>query len=119
MTLSGTAERLTVYLDQTAHHGRVSAFVAIVERARALHMAGATVLQGVEGFGGSSRVHRRHPLAVSDDVPVTITVVDTAERIDVLVSELEPLLSHGMVVRQPVEVVLHRGGGSRPKGTDR
>lgn len=118
MTLSGRAERLSVYLDQTAHHGRVSTFVSIVERARALHMAGLTVLQGVEGFGGSARIHRRHALAARDDVPVVIIVVDTAERIDALLAETEPLLSHGMVVRQPVDVVLHRGGGSRRRGTD-
>ncbi len=104
------AERLTIYVEQTLHRGRVPAFVEIVERARAAGLAGATVVQGVEGFGGSARIHRGHPLSVRADVPMVVTIVDTPEQIERFVPEIEKLVSRGLIVRQPVEVVVHRWG---------
>lgn len=115
MTLPRHAERLTIYLEQTEHRGRVSEFVEIVEKARALGLAGATVVQGAEGFGGSARVHRRHTLAVKADVPVVVTIVDTPEQIDRFLPEVEHLMPRGLVLRQPVEVVIHRSGKRAPK----
>ena len=115
MTLPRNAERLTIYLEQTEHHGRVSEFVEIVEKARALGLAGATVVQGMEGFGGSARVHRRHSLSVKADVPVVVTIIDTAEQIDRFLPEVEHLLPRGLILRQPVEVVIHRSGEPTPK----
>jgi PII-like signaling protein len=109
VTLPRAAERLTIYLEETAHHGRVAEFVGIIERARALGMAGAIGVQGIEGFGGSARIHRRHSLSLKEDVPVVITIVDTPERIDRFLPEVERLMPRGLVLRQPVEVVLHRG----------
>ena len=119
MSLPRHSERLTIYVEQTLHHGRVPAFVEIVERARAAGLAGATVLQGAEGFGGSARVHRSHPLSVRSDVPVVVTIVDTPEQIDRFIPEVERLLPRGLMVRQPVEVVLHRWGrpGSEAGGS--
>lgn len=116
-SLPRNAERLTIYLEQTEHHGRVSEYVEIVELARRRGLAGATVVQGAEGFGGAASVHRRHALAVKDDVPVVITLVDAAEKIDAFLYEVERLLPHGLVVRQPVEVVIHRRGGRAPKAS--
>ena len=115
MTLPRDSERLTIYLEQTDHR-RVADYVEIVERARAHGLAGATVLEGVEGFGTSSRVHRRQHLAIRADAPVVVVIVDTPERIDGFLPEVEPLVRHGLVVRQPVEVVIHRNGQPPSKG---
>lgn len=117
MTLPRQAERLTIYLEQTEHHGGVPEFVEIVERARAAGLAGATVAQGMEGFGGSAQLHRRRAFSVRADVPVVVTIVDTTERVDRFLAEVEHLMARGLIVRQPVEVVIHRrgapGGGRR------
>jgi hypothetical protein len=51
MTLARRAERLSIYLLQTSHHGRSADYVEVVARARQTGMAGVTVLQGSEGFG--------------------------------------------------------------------
>ncbi len=101
-------ERLTVYLERTDHHGRVPTYAAIVERARELGVAGATVLAGVEGFGRPSRVHRQRALSLSDDVPVIVIVVDSAARIDALLESLGDLVADVTVARHPVEVITYR-----------
>lgn len=108
MTLTGTAERLMIYLEQTDHRRTTPAYVEIVERARKAELAGATVLQGIEGFGAASQMHRHHALSVVEDVPVVVIVIDTPSRIESFVSSLEDMHLEGLVVRQPVEVVAHR-----------
>jgi PII-like signaling protein len=119
LTLPRRSERLTIYLEQTGRRGRVPDFVEIVERARTSRLAGATVVQGVEGFGRSGSVHRRHGLGVKADVPVVITIVDTSERIQAFLAEVEDLVPRGLIVRQPVEVVIHRDGAAPSPGASR
>lgn len=53
MKLEGENTLLRVYLDkfQKLHHRPL--YEAIVEMARKEHLAGATVLEGIEGFGQS------------------------------------------------------------------
>lgn len=113
MALTGTAERLMIYLEQTDHRGSTPAYVEIVERARKADLAGATVLQGIEGFGVTSRVHRHHTLSVVEDVPVVVVVIDTPTRIESFVASLDDMHLEGLVVRQPVEVVAHRPRSTR------
>lgn len=110
MTLPTSVQRLTIYLGQTERHGTVPAYVEIVERARRLGLSGATVLQGVEGFGGSALVHRRRRLAARADGPVVITVVDAPEQIERLLADVERFLRNGLTIRKQVQVVVHRSG---------
>jgi uncharacterized protein len=125
MALPRSAERLTIYLTQTQHQRHVPVYVKIIERAREVGMAGATVLQGIEGFGGSSTLHRRRAIALSEDVPVVVTIVDTTDRIEAFLTEITTLAPQALVLRSAVEVVVHRtpggirrGGRTDPGGAD-
>ena len=51
---------------------------ALLERLRKEGFAGATVFQGIAGFGARSVLHTTHILRLSEDLPVVIEVVDTA-----------------------------------------
>lgn len=112
LTLPRNAERLTIYLEQTEHRGRVPEFVEIVERARSMGLAGATVTQGSEGFGEAPGLHRRHPFSMIADVPVVVTIIDTPEQIGRFLLEVQKLVPRGLAVRQPVEVAIHRGSAT-------
>jgi uncharacterized protein len=108
MTLPRSAERLTIYLSQTEHHRGAPDYVKIVEVARKVGMAGATVVQGVAGFGASSTVHRRHAMSLADEVPVVVMVVDTPDRIDGFLRDITSLVPNAIAIRQSVEVAIHR-----------
>ena len=85
-------------------HGQNLA-LAIVERCRAMGMAGATASRGVMGFGPHLRLHRAHMLGLSEDLPERIEVVDRPERIVRLLPALEEMVGEGLVVLEDVRVV--------------
>jgi uncharacterized protein len=78
---------------------------AIVRRARAAHLAGATVLRGGMGFGRHSRVHTARMLDLSTDLPIVIEIVDAAEKIDAFLPEVDALVREGLVTLEAVRVV--------------
>lgn len=109
MTLDGTATRLTVYVGESDqwHHRPVS--TEIVHRAHAAGLAGASVFRGLEGFGHSSRIHTTRVLALTEDLPVAIVIVDSETRIRAFLPSLDELVHGGLVTIEPVEVVRHVG----------
>lgn len=115
MKIEGEAQRVTVYVGNSdTCHGRNVAH-AIIEKCRAMGIAGATATMGVMGFGKSSRVHRAHLLGLSEDVPERVEIVDRPERIAELLPVLDEMVQGGLVVLEDVEVVryLHDPKGSK------
>jgi uncharacterized protein len=99
------SKRMTVFVDETDMHGELPLYEAIVRRLIALEAAGATVQTGIMGFGKHGRVHRKRLFGISDDRPVTITVVDRSEKIDRIAEELQALLKEGLIVVENVTVI--------------
>ena len=112
MTLSGPARRLTVIVgeDDVWHHRPL--YSEIVHRAHRAGLAGASVFRGLEGFGPSRRVHTSRLLSLSEDLPVSIVIIDTAERIEEFLPQLDELVTEGIVVLDDVHV--HRYVGRKP-----
>jgi PII-like signaling protein len=107
MSVSGTAQRLMIIIDEdhTWHHKPMCA--EIIKRAHAAGLAGASAFRGIEGFGASSRVHTSRILSLLGNLPVMIVIVDTAEKIDAFLPQLDELRVRGVVTVEDVEVV-HR-----------
>ena len=103
--MTTAAVRLTVYVGESDRVGRRPLYTEVVRRARDAGLAGATVLRGLEGFGASQVVHTTRLLTFSEDLPMVIVLVDTVERIDAFLPELNRLVEGGLVVRDEVEVL--------------
>jgi PII-like signaling protein len=80
-------------------------YEAIVRKAKAAHLAGATVLRGPMGFGRHSRVHTAKLLELSTDLPVVIEIVDAEERIDAFLPTVDELVTEGLVTLEAVRIV--------------
>lgn len=109
--LQGPATRLTIFIGESDQWHRKPLYAEIVHRAHAAGMAGATVLRGVEGFGASSHIHTTRILSLSEDLPVAIVIVDTRERIQEFLPQLDELVDEGMVILDDVTVVRYTGRG--------
>ena len=107
--LHGPALRLTVIVgeDEQWHHRPL--YSEVVHRAHAAGLAGASVFRGIEGFGASRQIHTNRLLSLSEDLPVSVVVVDTADRIEAFLPQVVELVGEGLVTVEDVEVVHHAG----------
>jgi PII-like signaling protein len=97
--------QLTIYLNEADRSGDLALHEVIVRRLLHLHIAGATVIRGVMGYGLHGQVHRTRLFGVSDDRPVVIVSIDTPDQIHLAVQEIKPLVSEGLITVQEIEVL--------------
>jgi len=103
--LSGSATRLTIMIGESDRWHHHSLYSEIVHRAHRAGLAGATVLRGIESFGATSRVHTARLLSLSEDLPIVIVIVDQEQRLRDFLPHLDELVSGGLVILEPVEVI--------------
>jgi len=111
MTIEGEALLARIYIGDTDTYEGRPLYDAIVRHLRERGIRGASVFKGIEGFGRSSRVHTARILALSQDLPILIEVVDEAARLRPVLDELEPMIGGGLVTIERVEVVVYRAKG--------
>ena len=112
MEIPKTAVLLRIFIGEADRDGGRPLYEAIVLKAREMHLAGATVLRGAMGFGHSSRLHTTKILRLSEDLPLVIEIVDSEEKIDAFLPEVDRLMSSGLVTMEKVKV-LHYGPGTK------
>jgi PII-like signaling protein len=81
---------------------------AIIELLRARHYAGATALRGIMGFGASSKIHTDRIEILSLDLPVIIECIETEERIQAILPELDAMIGGGLITLERAKVILYR-----------
>lgn len=104
MKIEGDAKRVTIFIGESDRWHHQTLHTAIVEMLRKEGCAGATVVKGVEGFGKNSRIHTANVLRLSEDLPVIITFIDTAERVERVMAAIDEMVSGGLVIVEDVHV---------------
>jgi PII-like signaling protein len=78
---------------------------AVVELARAMHMAGASVFQVDLSYDARRRLLDARSEYLFVDIPVVVEIVDAPERVAQLLEQLRPMLADGIATVAPVRVV--------------
>jgi PII-like signaling protein len=109
------ASLLRAYVTANERWHGAPLYRAIVEKARALHLAGASVFRVELSYGAHRLLHDAMSEYTSYDIPVVIEVVDAPERVVALVDELGGMVGEGLVVTRAARVVRYshateRGG---------
>jgi PII-like signaling protein len=110
------ARLLRIYVDAHERWEGRPRYEAIVARARAAEVAGASVFPVEMSYGSHRHIHD----AASDygflELPVVIELVDAPERIAALLDELGPMIAGVEATVQPVRVVryAHSDPGATP-----
>jgi uncharacterized protein len=113
MNTPSEGELLRIFIGESDRHAGRPLYEAIVEEARKRGMAGATVIRGVLGFGAHSRIHTAKVLRLSEDLPMVVEIVDSAERIEAFIPDLDRMMDEGMVTVEKVRVIVYRGSKAK------
>ncbi len=105
---------LRIFIGESDRHGGLPLFEWIVRTAREHHMAGATVLRGLAGFGARSRMHTAKILRLSQDLPIVIELVDTKEKIGGFLEIVDAAIQEGIAALEDVDVHFYRAGRQEP-----
>jgi uncharacterized protein len=108
-TIDGPALRLTIFIGESDRWHHKPLYTEIVHRAHAAGLAGASVLRGIEGYGASSRIHTNRLLSLSEDLPIVVVIVDAQEKVRAFLPQLDELVTEGLVMVDPVEVIRYVG----------
>lgn len=105
MQIPRAAILLRIFLGENDRYEHRPLYEAIVLKAREAHLAGATVLRGPMGFGHSSRLHTAKILRLSEDLPIVIEIVDSDEKIEAFLPQLEEMMGSGLITLEKVRVL--------------
>ena len=97
-----SARILRIHISESDRYGGQPLFEAIVAKCRQLNIAGATVFQGLEGYGDSAELHRAH--LIRNDRPIVIVIVDIPENLDRLVPAVEEMLDTCVLATSDAEM---------------
>ncbi len=116
MQLPEQALALRIFIGEDDKDDGRPLYEAIVLKAREMHLAGATVLRGALGYGHSSRLHTSKILRLSEDLPLVVEIVDSEDRINAFLPELDRLMTSGLITIETVRVLQYGDQAVRNTG---
>ncbi|MGD0298987.1 MAG: DUF190 domain-containing protein [Bryobacteraceae bacterium] len=114
----GPAKLLRVFLGEADKWHDEPLYDAIVKKLRMLDIAGATVYRGILGYGAKGHQHKKSFFHVSRDMPIMLSVIDTADKITAAAEAIENMLEDGLIVISDVEMVRLVRGSKIGEGPD-
>ena len=108
MTIPEDGSLLRIFVGESDRQGHHPLYEAIVLKARERGLAGATVLRGVMGFGKHSTLHTAKILRLSEDLPMVIEIIDSAEKINDFLPVLDDMIKDGLVTVERVRVLQYK-----------
>lgn len=106
MLTTGKAVKVSLYLSDGAKHHHVPVYTTILDFLFHSGIAGATVVKGVAGFGARHRIHSAHILEISDHLPIKIEFIETREKVDAVLPELEKRIGSGLIEVQETTIIV-------------
>jgi PII-like signaling protein len=107
MLTTGPARKVTIYIGEDVHHRGEPLYLAVLNYLFTQRVAGATVVKGVAGFGAEHHLHTTRLLEISENLPIRVEFIETAETLDALMPALRQLVTEGLIVVSDVEVIQH------------
>jgi PII-like signaling protein len=101
---------LLIYVDETDLWDTGPLYEAVMRRLRQLGVSGATAQIGSMGFGSNRKLHHKRLFGISDDRPVTISVVDNESVIRAALPEIRGMVKEGLIALIDAEAIEPEAG---------
>jgi hypothetical protein len=109
--LNGQSKLLKIFIGEIDKINHTILYEAIVLAAKKQGIAGATVLRGIMSYGASSTIHTAKLIDISEDLPIVIEIIDTEEKINNFLPEINQLLDEcgrgGLITIEDVNVLYY------------
>ncbi len=116
MKASNETVVMSVYLSSTDRFHGSLLYEAITIEAKNYGISGATVFQGLMGYGASSRMQSTKFWELASKFPVVIQLIDERAKVERFLNHVRPWFQEAqkghMVTITPTEIVLCRGGNA-------
>jgi uncharacterized protein len=66
------------------------------------------VFRAIMGFGATARLHTDKVLRLSVDLPLVVECVDTEEKINAILPELDTMIGGGLITLEKARVIVYR-----------
>jgi len=101
----GPARLLRAFMGEADRWHDAPLYDAIVKKLLMMDIAGATVYRGILGYGAKGHQHKASFFHPTRDLPVMVSVIDTAEKISAAAEAIEGMLEDGLIVVSDAEIV--------------
>jgi PII-like signaling protein len=101
---------LRIFIGESDRHDGRPLYEWLVRKARESHLAGATVLRGMMGFGAHSRLHTFRIERLSEDLPIVVEIVDTREKLEAFLALVDGAIAEGLATLEKAHVHFYRPG---------
>jgi PII-like signaling protein len=98
---------MRIHIGDHDENRRKPLYQEIVELLRGGHYA-ATVFRGIMGLGASSRLRTDRFLELSSDPPIVIECIETEERIQAILPDLDAMIGGGLITLERARVIMYR-----------
>ncbi len=102
---AGQAKLLRVFIGEADKWHDEPLYDAIVKKLRMLDIAGATVYRGIQGYGAKGHQHKQSFFHISRDMPIMVSVIDSAEKIAAAAEAVEGIVEDGLIVISDADIV--------------
>lgn len=105
MLKAGPAKKVVIYVGEDhQYHGR-SVYAAILDFLFYRGISGANVVRGMAGFGADHHMHTTHIERLTENLPVKIEFIESAEKVEELLPKLHDMVGTGLIEVQDTTVV--------------
>ena len=113
MNLPQEGSLLRIFIGESDRHQGKPLYEWLVQKARENHLAGATVLRGMMGYGAHSRMHTFKIERLSEDLPIIIEIVDIREKLEAFLALIDNVIDEGLATLEKAHVHFYRSGKER------
>jgi len=110
MTLATEGYLLRIFIGESDRHEGKPLYEWLVLKAREMGLAGCTVLRGMMGFGAHSRLHTFRIERLSEDLPIIVELVDSAEKLEGFLAVVDRVVPEGLATMEKASVRFYRTG---------
>jgi PII-like signaling protein len=107
------ARLLSIHVGANEQYNGTRLYEVIVQRARAMKLAGASVFPVEMSYGGHRQIHDVLSDYTFIELPVLIEIVDGPERVVAFLAALGPMVSPALVTIEPARVIRYSHGEVR------